>query len=344
MEYIFLQWDCSEKLLLEGELVTANTRFEKQFEFPYDNPVSVSLTNEVYIPLSDCENNHLQNLFFNSSSFLKLSQGVERKQRKMQFSIFPFKYIDGVWHKLLYASLEIEKKPLSKKKRGVSNSVLNQGDWYKLGVDIDGVHEITYSDLQALGIDVENIDPNKIQLFGKPGGMLPLLNSEERIEDLQEMAIKVEGSSDGQFNYNDKVVFYGQSPNQWEYDSIDGLFKHQLHYFSDYTYYFLRVNYEQGLRVQDAAVITQPEDVVVTSFDDYAFRESEEVNLIKSGRKWYGDAFGFTNKRDFNFSFPNCDGPIHLKSVFATAVPAPYSSVYSIDFNGELVSINASWD
>ena len=64
VEYVFLQWDCSDKLLLEGELVTANTRFEKQFEFPYDNPVSVSLTNEVYIPLSDCENNHLQNLNF----------------------------------------------------------------------------------------------------------------------------------------------------------------------------------------------------------------------------------------------------------------------------------------
>ena len=172
--------------------------------------------------------------------------------------------------------------------------------------------------------------------------MLPLLNNEERVEDLQELAIQVEGSSDGQFNYNDKVVFYGQSPNQWKYDSISGLFKHQLHYFSDFTYYFLRVNHEQGLRVQDAAFITQPEDVVVTSFDDYAFRESEEINLIKSGRKWYGDSFGFTSKRNFNFSFPNCDGPIYLKSVFATAVPAPYSSVYSIDFNGESVSINAS--
>ena len=59
------------KLLLEGELVTANTRFEKQFEFPYDNPVSVSLTNEVYIPLSDCENNHLQNLFLIVLPFLR---------------------------------------------------------------------------------------------------------------------------------------------------------------------------------------------------------------------------------------------------------------------------------
>ena len=342
VEYIFLQWDCSETLLLEGRSVTASTRFEKQFVFPFDNPVSVSLTNEIYIPLSNCENNHLQTLSMSNVSLLEVSQGVERKQRKILVSIFPFKQIDGVWHKLLYASLEVEKKPLAMKKRGVSSSVLRQGDWYKIGVDVNGVHEITYNDLQSLGIDVVNVDPDKIQLFGRPAGMLPLLNNEERVEDLQELAIQVEGGSDGQFNNNDKVVFYGQSPNQWEYDSIGGLFKHQVHYFSDFTYYFLRINHEEGLRVQDATVIVQPEDIVVTSFNDYAVRESEEVNLIKSGRKWYGDAFGFISNREFNFSFPNCDGPIHLKSVFATAVPAPYNSVYSIDLNGESVLVNAS--
>jgi len=341
VEYIFLQWDCSETLLLEGKLVTADTRFEKQFGFSFDNLVSVSLTNEIYIPLSNCENNHLQALTMANTSSLEVLQGVESKQRKILVSIFPFKQIDGVWHKLLYASLEFKKKPLAMKKKSVSSSVLNQGDWYKIGVNVDGVHKITYNDLQSLGIDVVNIDPDKIQLFGRPGGMLPLLNNEERVEDLQELAIQVEGGSDGQFNNNDKVVFYGQSPHQWEHDSISGLFKHQVHYFSDFTYYFLRLNHEEGLRVQDATVIVQPEDVVVTSFNDYAFRESEEVNLIKSGRIWYGDALGFTS-RDFNFSFPNCDGPIHLKSVFATAAPSPYNSVYSIDLNGESVLINAS--
>ena len=340
-EYVFLQWNCSETLLLEGELVTSNTRYEKQFQFPFDNVVNVSLSNEIYIPLSDCENNYFHTLHITNPSQLEFSQGLERRQRKLHVSIFPFKQIDGVWHKLLYTSLEFEKKPIAIKKRGASNSVLSQGDWYRVGVEIDGVHEITYSDLQSLGIDVVNIDPDMIQLFGRPAGMLPLLNNEERVEDLQELAIQVEGSSDGQFNNNDKVVFYGQSPNKWEYDSIEGLFKHQVHYFSDFTFYFLRVNYEQGLRVQDAAVVTQPENVVVNSFNDYAFRESEEINLIKSGRKWYGDSFGFTSKRNFDFSFPNCDGPIYLKSVFATAVPAPYSSVYSIDLNGELVSISA---
>ena len=115
-EYVFLQWNCSETLLLEGELVTSNTRYEKQFQFPFDNVVNVSLSNEIYIPLSDCENNYFHTLHITNPSQLEFSQGLERRQRKLHVSIFPFKQIDGVWHKLLYTSLEFEKKPIAIKK------------------------------------------------------------------------------------------------------------------------------------------------------------------------------------------------------------------------------------
>ena len=218
---------------------------------------------------------------------------------------------------------------------------MSQGNWFKIAVDKNGVHQIGYNDLASLGLDVSNINPNQIQLFGRPAGMLPLLNSEERIEDLQELALKVVGSADGSFDNQDKVLFFGQSPNQWTHDTITNLFTHQTHYYSDYTYYFLRVNHSDGLRIQNSETFTNNADVFVNSFNDFAIRESEEVNLIKSGRKWYGDAFGFTDDRSFTFSFPNCEAPITLKSVFATSVPSPYSSVYSINGNGSSVNINA---
>ena len=96
------------------------------------------------------------------------------------------------------------------------------------------------------------------------------------------------------------------------------------------------------MRINSASSVSEDEDFVVNSFNDFVFRESEEVNLIKSGRRWYGDAFGFTNSRDFTFSFPNVDGPINLKSVFATAAPAPYSSAYTINLNGTSESVIVS--
>ena len=91
VEYVFLEWDCSEIFSLEEKKVTAETRFEKQFQFHFENPLSVSMTNEIYIPLSVCENSYFQTLTMPNAKLLEISQGVERKQRKMQLSILRIK-------------------------------------------------------------------------------------------------------------------------------------------------------------------------------------------------------------------------------------------------------------
>ena len=340
---MFLQWDCSESLLFEGEEFNQNSRYKREIVLPFSNSVNVSLKNEIYIPLTVCELDRIQNLQISDSPPLEIKQGLEQKKRRLIISISPLKKINGEWQKLVFAELnfsKIQSKDLKRKR--LANSVLSQGNWYKIATNENGVYQITASDLESLGIDINSVNPDKIQLFGRPGGMLPLLNSVERIEDLEELAIKVEGSSDGSFDAQDKILFFGQSPHQWDYDSVTTFFKHQIHYFSDYTYYFLRVNEEVGLRIQNSSIISEVEDYVVNSFNDFVFRESEEVNLIKSGRRWYGDPFGFINARDFTFSFPNVDGPINLKSVFATTAPSPYNSEFTIELNGISKSVNAS--
>ena len=319
-----------------------STRYQQLLTYEFSEPVELVLENELFVPLSECELQKLEGLSLKSEAVLQTQQGVEQHKRKVMVCIFPLKKIDGKWHKLLFTHLKtIKQTPISSKRSSNINSVLSQGNWFKIAVDKNGVHQIGYNDLASLGLDVSNINPNQIQLFGRPAGMLPLLNNEERIEDLQELALKVVGSADGSFDNQDKVLFFGQSPNQWTHDTIINLFTHQTHYYSDYTYYFLRVNHSDGLRIQNSETFTNNADVFVNSFNDFAIRESEEVNLIKSGRKWYGDAFGFTDDRSFTFSFPNCEAPITLKSVFATSVPSPYSSVYSINGNGSSVNINA---
>ena len=341
-EYLFFDWQCADELIFEGHEFNMSTRYQQLLTYEFSEPVELVLENELFVPLSECELQKLEGLNLKSESVLQIQQGVEQHKRKVMLCIFPLKKIDGKWHKLLFTHLKtIKQTPISSKRSSNINSVLSQGNWYKIAVDKNGVHQIDYNDLASLGLDVSNVNPNQIQLFGRPAGMLPLLNSEERIEDLQELALKVVGSADGSFDNQDKVLFFGQSPNQWTHDTITNLFTHQTHYYSDYTYYFLRVNHSDGLRIQNSETFTNNADVFVNSFNDFAIRESEEVNLIKSGRKWYGDSFGFTDDRSFTFSFPNCEAPIILKSVFATSVPSPYSSVYSINGNGSSVNINA---
>jgi hypothetical protein len=186
-------------------------------------------------------------------------------------------------------------------------SVLATGKWYKVAVTTDGIFKMSYSFLKnQLGIsDLDNIDPKNIRVYGNGGGMVPMLNSDWRADDLLENAIYVEGEDDGKFNFTDFVLFYGQGPDRWNYTSSDQRFHHQKNNYSDSTYFFINVDKGPGKRIQLQSNSNQNPTSQLTTFDDYRFYEIDKNNLIKSGREWYGDAFDVQPSQDFVFSFPN---------------------------------------
>ena len=68
------------------------------------------------------------------------------------------------------------------------NSVLAEGDWYRLSTNKTGVHRISYEELGNMGINVASIDPRTIRIFGNGNGIVPEKNSDPRIDDLAENA------------------------------------------------------------------------------------------------------------------------------------------------------------
>ncbi len=65
---------------------------------------------------------------------------------------------------------------------------------YKISVAQDRIYQLTYSDLQAAGLPVDILDPCTFQLYNMGS----------------EVAIYVEGESDGSFDPGDYILFYGQ--------------------------------------------------------------------------------------------------------------------------------------
>jgi len=139
-----------------------------------------------------------------------------------------------------------------------SNSVLSTGKWYKIGVKNTGIFKITYSDLVNMGINPSTINPHNIRIYGNGGGMLSESNEIPRPDDLMENAIKVVGEEDGSFDENDYILFYGQSPNTWTYNTQSQLFEHTKHLYSDENYYFLTVDLGIGKRIvnQNSGTLT----------------------------------------------------------------------------------------
>ena len=123
------------------------------------------------------------------------------------------------------------------------HSVLSEHTWYRLSVTKEGVYKLDYATLQAMGIDMNVLNPNQIRIYGNPSGALPEKNSKARPDDLTEMAILVDGAEDATFDQGDVVYFYGQEPTVWKMINSSGnTYARERNYYTDTTYYYLCVD------------------------------------------------------------------------------------------------------
>ncbi len=221
------------------------------------------------------------------------------------------------------------------------NSVLAKGDWIKIGVTSSGIHKIEANFLQKSGLNLAQINPQNIKIYGNGGRMLPQANNTPRAIDLIENAISIEGEADGRFDNQDFILFYGQSPHNISYDSLVKSFKHQFNIYSDTTFYFLTVSDTKGLRIKDQNSISATQEI--TTFDDYDFHEIDRKNLLAqapfagSGREWVGEEFFNSNENIFTFNFSGIQLKTVLKITASVAAQAFKQTEFIVKANGQNV-------
>ncbi|MCB2207839.1 MAG: type IX secretion system sortase PorU [Bacteroidetes bacterium] len=218
------------------------------------------------------------------------------------------------------------------------NSVLGSGSWYKIGITQTGVHKISYTDLQSMGINATNLDIEKIGIFGNYKGMLPEANAVPRTDDLMENAIKIVGDADGEFNEGDYILFNANSALIWEYNLFSSRFRHENNLYTDTTYYFLTTSEGSGKRIETIASATQQPTFILHDFVDYSVHDKDFENLIYSGKEWFGERFtGDTLERTFSFDFPNKidESPVYME--FELIARAFTNSYYQVFVNDNLV-------
>ena len=80
--------------------------------------------------------------------------------------------------------------------------------------------------------------------------MLPEDNNEPRTDDLEQLSIKFVGNDDSIFDENEKIIFYGQSPNIWRFDELNKQYYHIQNIYSNESFYFLTVNNSPSKQIQ----------------------------------------------------------------------------------------------
>lgn len=215
------------------------------------------------------------------------------------------------------------------------NSVLSSGRWFKIGVTQTGVYKIDAAYLKQMGVDPSQINPKYLRLFGNGGGMLPQSNQIPRATDLIENAVYVKGETDSRFDEADALWFFGQSPHEITYNATENRLEHRLNLYSDTTFYFLQIGNEAGRRIMPQSA--GKSGALITTFDDYVFKESELYNRTQSGREWWGEYFGSQTRQEFKADLPGVLPDSPFKFTAATVAAAQVVTKFGFTINGQAI-------
>ncbi|WP_067147237.1 type IX secretion system sortase PorU [Pseudotamlana agarivorans] len=307
------------------------------------NEASATLSQVVYEVISASELKDLDVSSVPGALEFQLKNTAARNKRYVSFQLKPIiKDANGTYKKIVsfqlnYSLGAVTNRRASQKNyvssKVLTNSVLNSGKWYRFYVDTTGVFRLSKSFLQRLGVDVNNVNPKRIRLFGHGGDMIPYSNAEPYPYDVPENAIKFVGEEDGVFNDQDYILFYARGPQGFNAESNT-----HINCYADKTYYYINVGSTEGKRIQNFAQPSGTPDLVIDNYEAYQFHELDDYNLISLGRRWFGDRFDVENRQVFDFDFPNIitSEPIQLQ-VLVGAVNSTTCS-FDVDVNGAALS------
>ncbi len=213
----------------------------------------------------------------------------------------------------------------------IGNEWINKDfTYFKIKINTNGVYRINYSELKAAGMDIDNINPKNLQM----------------VHHGKNMAVWVEGESDGKFNTTDFIEFYAEGNTGIQdtlvYRPVSARMNKYNSLFSKDTYYYLAITSLPGTRIKLSSptkttnMASEPyhmEDQVVNYQDQYSFNISlgGPPNIQQS---YYEFGEGWTGK--VTFIKTNNLSKAKLNGLVKTQAPTP---VFEALFNGRSISL-----
>lgn len=271
---------------------------------------SIILQNTVYKNLSTEELVYINQA--NLQKQLQVKNNIKKSGNEniISFEIPTFVYNTSKleWEKLVSFDYSISTNKTPQKKnntfRSGVTSPMQEGKWFKIGITATGVQKLDKNFFLNNNINISNINPKNIRVFGYSQGMLPELITDFSPASLPEINSYFEGESDEIFNDQDYLLFYANEANTWKYSSSTKKYTHSKHLYSDTAYYLINIGNIPAQRISQAISITSSKTNTVSSYDFHIFHESDKTDLIKTGKQWYGERFDFDLKQSFTYNIP----------------------------------------
>lgn len=181
-------------------------------------------------------------------------------------------------------------------------SVLRSGRWVKVNVSISGIYKITYSELEAWGLNNANIS-----VWGNGGRALPYMNNQPCPDDLIPVPVQVVTGNDGVFNQGDYILFYAEGAETYEFLPEQEMWTKTQHPYSHHISYFLTID-QEPTPITTSPTPETPANQHTSAYDAVVVFEYNAINLVRSGRKWFGDLFDVNTTHEYHTKLQN---PVH---------------------------------
>lgn len=209
-----------------------------------------------------------------------------------------------------------------------TSSKLASGKWAKIEVTESGMQLISNATLKSLGFS----DPDKVNVYGFGGRMLPERLYESMLDDLPLLpSIKTPSG----------IVFFGHNCINWEKGNSKTTYKHNNNPYSDHSYYFISdVDPMRASAAERDAEITASGNEV-SHFTERLVHEQDLIAPTNTGRTLLGEDFRTQRKRSFQFDLPDNVGDATVSVTFgAKTTNAPSNLTFTA--NGETLPSSSS--
>lgn len=276
---------------INGAVINIENEIWESISKPYDN-----------LNIDDAEASKLYLKKFDNKTLVQAYVNAIRKEPTT-----------GILQRLISFDYNLEVDPSSKRTRddftfrSSTNSEMASGTWIKIAVTSTGVQKITSTFFTNFGIDITSVNPKNVKVFGYSEGMLPETPWTNTPNTIPEIPIMFFGESDGVFNAEDYFLFFAKAANVWEWNPSEKEYYHEKHLYTDTSFYWVNFSGTAGKRITYSSQSASPATKSFSTYENHQFTENDNTNLIKTGRRWFGDYFSLSSgvSKNYSFNFPN---------------------------------------
>ncbi|MEJ6583429.1 MAG: type IX secretion system sortase PorU [Crocinitomicaceae bacterium] len=355
-DVIFIEWGEPRSIMYDNKIFNIPTLINQTLDgnkpnFFFRKEVGLNFKANLSLEIlstsdaSSIDKSYLNGQYISAGSLsYELSVVSDRSNKSIVLNLFPFIKENGVLKRITSVKIiqsNITNAMQYQPKSFAASSVLKPGSgfWYKISVNTDGIHKIDKAFLESCGIDVDNLNPDHIHIYGNGDGRLPELNSVPRSDDLVNNSIYIKGGADGVFDQDDYILFYAWGPHRWS-QSSSVTFNQDRNIYSDISCYFININSTLlPLRILPVSSTVVPATHNVSTYSYHDVHELDALNILGGGQRWYGELFDTEMQRVINFSVPNIDNttPASFEASIASNAKASSGTSHSYSVNGTII-------